>query len=193
HLALTRVDAARAYDDSMLRQDLGRKPAHFRQLSRASSQQSRQRHSMYVARRSGIGSIDVRVCVQPDDTDLLSPASVECSHAGRATNRNRVIAAQYDGQCALIQGILDHALQFNGRGCNLGKKAGFVVGLSNGFGRIDVNVAGIADFITEPRYGLVQAGYPDDRGSHIDSAPACAEVHRNPYDPYLFLHRVALL
>src|SRR5262249_43940119 len=70
-IPLTWIHAAGSNDRSIFRKNFWRKTGNMCQLFWSMAQKGSKRHSMYVAGRAGLRRIDVRVCIQPDDSDFL--------------------------------------------------------------------------------------------------------------------------
>jgi len=81
----------------------------------------------------GLGRIDVRVGIDPDEADLLALAAIELRDTGDGTGGDRMVAAEDDGRGALFERF-DHQI------------GGFDAGLANFLQVLRVLLAGLLGF-----------------------------------------------
>src|SRR5688572_6051588 len=117
---LARINAARADDRHIFRQNLWRESGDVRQLTRALAEKRRKRHPVDVSRRGRLRGVHIGVCVQPDDTDSLIELAIIACDSGDTPDCDGVIAAKYYWQRALLQPGFHHGRQFLGCFSDLG-------------------------------------------------------------------------
>ena len=178
-LALAGIEVAHPDEHRVARQDLGRAPAHIDEVGIAEPQADRERHAVDVARGRGVRRVRVAVGVEPDEPDRIPLAREVTARAGDRADREAVIAAQDQGQPALLERLLDPLAQLGAGGEDRGLVAELVLPHLLGLGDHDVEVARVGDPVAESFEPRLEVGDPDRRGAHVDAAPARSEVHRD--------------
>ena len=100
HFLLLGVKIANAYQRRILRRNLGSETFEVRQRFRAIPQRDGQRHPMDITGQGSLGSVHVRVRIQPDTADLPFLIVITGGQAGQRSDGDRVVPAQHQGDFA---------------------------------------------------------------------------------------------
>ncbi len=123
------------------------------------------------------------------DPDHASGLTRGRSKTGQGADRDRMVAAEHEGQRTVAGRLLDERGERGAGLQDLGEKTGPVVdeGERLGLGRDDV--AAVEDRERDRRQPLLEPRVADRRRAHVDAAAGLAEVERRADDRDGTLHR----
>ena len=126
-----------------------REPKDILERVRPQAHQRREWHAVHVATGRGVGCVDVRVGIDPDQPHLLPAAAVELGNAGDGSDRDGMISAEGDGGHDLIE-LFQDPFGSGGAGLrDLIEIACILITGLPGFGDRDSDVAAINNDVPE--------------------------------------------
>jgi hypothetical protein len=136
----------------------------------------RQRHAVDVAAGARLRRVHVAVGVEPDEADALLLLAVVARDAGDRAHRDRVVAAEHDGQASLSEHAVD------GVAHGLAGVADLLqvlhVGIAGVVGLLDedLDVAAVGHLVAERTHAGMDVRHPERGRAHVHSTAAGAEV-----------------
>src|SRR6185503_4855755 len=174
------IDVPDAYQDCVLRRDLGGIAQHICQLFGAHAKECCLSHPVDIATRRSIGGIDVRVGIDPDDADFLVLPAVKVGYAGDRTCRDGMIAAEHEGCHPLFQrpghSLCCPCTDLRDLFQITRVRASEVLG----FGNIDGHISTVFHVVAESLQAGFKSSHPHCGGTHIHATPARAHVEGDP-------------
>ena len=151
----------------------GRKrPRRALELPAGETESCGERHPVDVSARTRLRSVEVAVCVEPEDR----ARAVDARQPADAPERNRVVSAENERERSVADGVFDEAGDLGARFLDRLEEADALAADLRGLGDRGGDVAEVDVLASQSLDALLEPCVADRGGSHVDAAAARPEV-----------------